>query len=100
MGARNTRRNWRKNRPQLSAGMQGVKGEVVKSYPGKQFGFIKPENGAAQILFYISEVPFDRKKCVGVGSTVFFDVVEQGVLIRKNYQKPKLVAKIRSRRPV
>lgn len=69
-----TRRRWRKNREQLSVGQTGVKGTVVSFYQARNFGYIAPENGAAQIHFHMDNVPYQRMKCVGVGRTVFFEV--------------------------
>lgn len=93
-----TRRSFRKNRPKLSVGDVGIEGEVVKILPSGKLGIIAPKNGAPRIFFSIADVPRDRLKCVGKGRTVFFDVVERGVIKRKSFKKPRLVAVIRSSR--
>lgn len=72
-----SRRNWRKNRPQLEVGASGLSGIVVKWLPTKNCGFIQPDCGAARIFFHFADVPRHREKCVGVGRKVFF-AVEQG----------------------
>ena len=93
-----TRRSYRKNRPKLSVGDQEIEGTVVKFFPEKQWGIIAPSNGAARIYFHIADVPRERLKCVGEGRTVFFDVVQRGVIKRKKHTRPRLAAAIRASR--
>ena len=93
-----TRRTFRKKRPKLTVGDAAIEGTVVKYFPAKQQGVIAPSNGAAQIFFYMKDVPRERMKCVGVGRKVFFDVVQRGVIKRKTHTRPRLAAVIRTSR--
>jgi cold shock CspA family protein len=72
-----TRRSFRKKRVKPTVGETGLKGKVVINEPGKPFGFIDPDSGAARIIFYTDEVPYERGRCVGVGETVYFTVARQ-----------------------
>lgn len=95
-----TRRQWRQARPKLQSGQKELKGTVIKFLPEKNLGYIAPVGGAARIVFYFVDVPSDRSKCVGVGRTVYFDVVEKGDVRRSGHSRPQLVAVIRSSRKV
>lgn len=103
-----TRRNTRKRRVQLTPGDVGVKGMVVSYNRATSRGFIAPYNvddcasvrNAPRISFYMSDVPRDRQKCVGVGRIVYFDVVEKGSIKRRGKTRSKLAAVVRSSRLV
>jgi cold shock CspA family protein len=69
-----TRRQWRKNRPQLKEGDTRIQGEVKVFYQDRLFGFIQPANGSPRIHFHYNNVHRERQKCVGVGRTVYFSV--------------------------
>ena len=75
MSIKRTRRQWRKNRPKLSSGDVGCSGTVVKWFGEKGYGFIQPDNLAAQIIFYFSDIPRHREKCAGIDCQVYFSVV-------------------------
>ena len=93
-----TRRQQRKNRPMLQPGDTALRGEVIAFNEAKSFGFIKPENGAARIHFSLHNVPRDRMKCVGVGRTVYFDVLHGAPVRLKKVVRQTVTAKIRSRK--
>jgi len=92
---RKTRREKRKNRTKLQPGDRKLAGEVVLFDSVKLFGFIRPFNGAANIHFTMCNVPHNRKRCVGEGRTVYFDVILGVPIIRKKSSRPTLTAKIR-----
>ena len=77
---KNSRRNQRKKRIQLSVGDTDLSGKVVVFNQNKLCGFIQPDpiNGrrAARIWFSWWQVPPTREKCVGVGTTVYFSVAQ------------------------
>lgn len=95
---KNSMRNRRKQRPLLEVG-KNYKGVVCFYDPDKQSGRIRPTNGAADIRFFTEGIPLDRVKCVGEGCTVYFVPQQRGVVRRKKYTAPKLVALIQSSRP-
>jgi|GEM_PF-3222271 len=92
-----SKRNRRKNRPKLNAGDTQVKGTVVRFISSQNLGFIQPDNGAARIHFSMEDVPYNRMRCVGEGSVVYFDVSQGKPIKRKRNKKviQTLTAKIR-----
>lgn len=66
-----SRREQRKARPRLSIGQTST-GVIVVVRSGRPYGFIRPDGGAANVYFHLSDVAVARQDALRVGQRVQF----------------------------